>query len=219
LLRGREHAAGGVRWLAIFGGVALAAAVGVAAWFLFFRGGNGILGGGRETPAFHFRLKRVTAFPIDGKPSKAALRQAAKELQASLDAMYLAGFVDPDSWDDGRFPGVLEAFAPSAAGGAQRDLPDLTLGPAEAEVDSVDPGRSRLDVEFLLTESRKVFAAVATVTFRAQGSLTDGGTLVVTHRGRYVMRPIEGRWVIVSYQVDGKLRPAPPASPSPGGSP
>jgi hypothetical protein len=210
LLRGREHASVGLRLPAVAGAVLIVAAAGAALWFFLLRDGGGFLGTGDETPAFRFELRKVSGVALDGKPSKQALKQTARGLQATLDAMYSAGFVDPDQWEDGEFPAVLEAFSVRAAEGARKDLPDLTLGPAVMDLQSVKPGRSRLDVNFLLTPNRQPFAAVATTTFHAEGVLTGGGRLSVLHRGRFVMQRIEGRWLIVSYDVDGKLRPAKP---------
>jgi hypothetical protein len=59
---------------------------------------------------------------------------------------------------------------------------------------------------------------VATASFHATGALAGGGTLNVIHKGRYVMQPVDGQWRIVTYRVDGKLRPAPPSTPGPGAS-
>jgi hypothetical protein len=216
LLRGREHARVGLRLPAVAGAVLVVAAVGAAVWFFLLRDGGGFLGGGRETPAFQFDLRKVSSVTLDGEPTEQALEGQARELQATLDAMYSAGFVDPDQWEEGEFPGVLEAFAERAAKGAAKDLPDLSLGPAALELESVEPGRTRLEVQFLLTPEEQPFAAVATARFRAKGVLSDGGTLMVLHEGRYLMQPVDGLWLIVSYDVDGKLRPA---AKAPGGSP
>lgn len=189
----------------------MAAAVGVAAWLFLFRGGSGLTGD--DLPAFSFDLRRVRSVATDANATKASLRQAAGDVRATLDAMYLAGFVDPDRWEAGTFPEVLEAFSSETAAGAEEDLAQLTVGPSYAELVSVTPRRSRLDVEFLLGDDELPFAAVATTSFSAQATLGEGGKLEVTHEGRYVMRPIDGRWVIVGYQVNGALRPAPrPAS-------
>jgi hypothetical protein len=216
LLRGREHARVGLRVPVVAGAVLLVAAIGAAVWFFLLRDGGGFLGGGDETPAFRFDLRKVSSVALDGKASKPALKQAALDLRATLDAMYSAGFVDPAQWEDGEFPAVLQAFSSRASGGARKDLPDLTLGPAALELDSVEPGRSRLDVRFLLTPNRQPFAAVATTTFHAEGALESGGSLSVVHEGRFLMQRIDGEWLIVSYEVDGKLRPA---ASTPGGSP
>jgi hypothetical protein len=200
----------------VAGAVLVAAAIGVAVWFFLFRDGSGFLDAGDETPTFRFDLRKVSSVALEGKGSGPALKQAALDLQATLDAMYSAGFVDPAQWEDGEFPAVLEAFSARASDGAREDLPDLTLGPAARELDSVEPGRSRLDVRFLLTPNRQPFAAVATTTFHAEGALEGGGSLSVVHRGRFLMQRIDGEWLIVSYDVDGKLRPA---ASTPGGSP
>jgi hypothetical protein len=203
------------RWSLVWGSILVAAALGVALWFLVLREGAPIGGDDRQTPGFSFLVRQVSSEAIDGKAPKGALERAAEDLRSSLDAMYAAGFVDPDKWEDGSFPEVLDAFAGEATDAARDDLDDLSLGPASAQVDFVEPRRSIMDVEFLLTEQMDPFAAVATVTFRATGELADGGTLRILHEGRYVMRRIDGRWRVVSYDVDGKLRPGRPVQESP----
>ena len=195
--------------------MAVLALVGAAVWFFFLRE-SAPLGGGREAPAFAFDLRNVSSVAVDGKAPKETLDRAARGVGATLNAMYSAAFVDPGKWEGGEFPEVLEAFGGQAATVAQEDLPDLTLGPASSDVDFVKPDRSLLDVQFLLGRTKQPFAAVATTTFRATGQLADGRRLLITHRGRYIMRRIEGAWLIVSYEVDGKLRPA---KPLPEGSP
>jgi hypothetical protein len=223
LLRGREHAGVGLRLSIVAGAVVLVAALGVAGWFVFLRDGAPvpILDRGPDTPVFSFRLGKVTSVALNGKASKRTLQRSATELRSTLDAMYAAGFVDPDKWEEGTFPEVLEAFAGQASRVADADLDDLTLGRASSEVDFVEPGPSSLEVRFLLGQSRRPYAAVATTRFRARGDLARGGTLLIAHEGRYIMRPIEGRWVVVSYWVDGTMRPRLPAprGPEPGSKP
>jgi hypothetical protein len=214
LPRSWEHASASARWSLVWGSILVVAALGVALWFFVLREGAPI-GDDRETPEFTFLVRKVTSEAIAGKATKDALEPAADELRSSLDALYAAGFVDPDKWEDGSFPEVLEAFATEATDAARQDLQNLTLGETSSQVEFVQPSRSVVDVKFLLTEARQPFAAVATVTFRATGELADGGTLRILHEGSYVMRQLDGRWVIVSYEVDGKLRPGRPASETP----
>jgi hypothetical protein len=216
LYRGREHASIRAGWPLIGAAVLVLALVGAAVWFFFLREGAPLGGGGREAPPFAFDLRNVSSVAVDGKAPKETLDRAARGVGATLNAMYSAGFVDPDKWEGGTFPEVLEAFGSQAATVAEGDLPDLTLGPTSSAVDFVKPERSRLDVQFLLGQTKKPFAAVATTTFRATGELNDGRHLLITHRGRYIMQRIDGVWLIVSYEVDGKLRPA---KPQPEGSP
>jgi hypothetical protein len=215
LPRSREHAAASVRWSVVWGSILVAAALGGALWFLVLRDGAPIGGDDRETPEFSFLVRRVSSEAIDGKASKGALEGVAEELRSSLDTMYAAGFVDPEKWEDGSFPEVIEAFAGEATDAARADLDDLSLGQAFSQVEFVEPRRSVMDVEFLLTESRQPFAAVARVTFRATGELADGRVLRILHEGRYMMRRIDGRWRIVSYDVDGKIRPGRPVQETP----
>lgn len=204
-----ERGGGGVRWPLIAATVVVAlAVVAVAAWYLVVGDGTG--DGGEEGPEFAFTVRRVRAVgPMeDGADDR--LRTAAEDLSDTLDAMYTAGFVDPGRWEDGTFPDVLEAFSSGAARGARNDLADLTLGPEADGVVSVEGADGRLDVRFLLREDGRPFAAVAAAAFEATGVMEGGATVDVSHSGSYLMRPEEGRWVIIGYRVEGRIRPSQP---------
>jgi hypothetical protein len=204
LRRGRNER-GTVRWpitLAIVLGIAV---IGALAWFLLFRE-DGLIG--PNVPEFSFELERVKGQGTDGAGNPDALRSTAENVRSTLDAMYVAGFVDPGKWEEGRFPEVLEAFSRPAARQARRDLEDLTLGPTSRRVETVQPKPGRLNVSFLLDGTQPI-AAVAFTTFRGVGELTSGGRLDIQHRGEYMMREVDGSWLIVGYNVDGSLERAP----------
>jgi hypothetical protein len=194
---------GAVRWTVAIGVVLGIAVVGAVAWFLLLRGG--VLG--PDVPEFSFELDRIKGQGVEGTADAGRLQGPAEELRSTLDAMYMAGFVDPGKWEGGTFPEVLEAFTGPAARQARRDLEDLTLGPESRRVESVQPRPGRLNVSFLM-DGRRPLAAVAFTTFRAVGSLRDGGRLSIQHQGEYVMRVVDGTWRIVGYQVRGNLESA-----------
>jgi hypothetical protein len=200
LHRGRSER-GAVRWpiaLAIVAGIII---VGALAWFVLFRE-DGLIG--PDVPDFSFELERVKGQGTDGAGDPDALRSTAEDVRSTLDAMYVAGFVDPGKWEGGRFPEVLEAFSGPAARQARRDLEDLTLGPTSRRLELVQPKPGRLNVSFLLDGTRPI-GAVAFTTFRGVGELTSGGRLEIQHRGEYMMREVDGSWLIVGYDVDGSL--------------
>ncbi|MGH2723529.1 MAG: hypothetical protein ACRDI0_04545 [Actinomycetota bacterium] len=182
----------------------IVAVLGTGLWFLLRD--SGLLGDGDDTPEFTFTVGRVKGLGKADKGSQPRLRRTAGELAGTLDAMYLAAFVDPNKWEEGTFPEVLEAFGADAADRARQDLDELTLGPAWAEMSRVRPDVGTLDVRFLLGGTGKPFAAVAITRFEATGDLEAGGAVEVAHAGKYLMRPEEGRWVIIGYQVDGRLK-------------
>lgn len=181
------------------------AVVGTAAWFVLFRE-DGLIG--PDVPEFSFELGRIKGQGVEGARASEALRGPAEELRSTLDAMYVAGFVDPGKWEGGRFPEVLEAFAGPAARQARRDLEDLTVGSTSRRLERVEPKPGRLNVSFLL-EGRRPLAAVAFATFRAVGELANRGRLSIEHRGEYVMRVVDGTWRIVGYRVEGSLERTP----------
>jgi hypothetical protein len=187
------------------------AVIGAAAWFLFLRD-DGLLR--TDVPDFSFELGQIKGQGVEGSAAAGRLQGPAEDLRATLDAMYVAGFIDPGKWEGGTFPEVVEAFAGPAAKQARRDLQDLTLGSTSRRVASVRPGRGRLNVSFLL-DGRRPFAAVALATFQATGALRGGGRLSIQHQGEYVMRVVDGAWRIVGYEVEGSLeRAAPRGTPT-----
>lgn len=118
------------------------------------------------------------------------------------------GFVDPERWGDGTFPGLLEHFDPAAREEAAADLRRLTLGAAARELDRVAPTSATMRVEIVTDRARHPVAAFATVDLEAVAwaGETRG---VVRHHGTYLLRRSEGGWRIVSYEVGGKVpRPA-----------
>jgi hypothetical protein len=204
LHRGRSER-GAVRWSVAVAVVLGIAVVGGAAWFLLFREGGLV---GPDVPEFSFQIDRVKSRGVEGPATSEALQGPSEDLRSTLDAMYVAGFVDPGKWQGGRFPEVLEAFAGPAARRARRDLQDLTLGSTSRRLEHVEPTRGRLSVSFLLDGDRP-FAAVAFAAFRAVGDLSSGERLAIEHRGEYVMRAIGGAWRIVGYEVEGNMKRAP----------
>ena len=79
---------------------------------------------------------------------------------------------------------------------------------------------SRLSVNVLLDPSLNPMAAVATVTFRATGTLDNGDLLEVTSSAKLLFRFQGGRWLIVGYpQATTSLRETPAPSPTPVAGP
>lgn len=188
--------------------------LGAVAFFLFR--GEGPLGGGRETPEFSFEVRRVSQVAVSGREKNVAVKRATKEIHAVLDDLYTDGFVDPASWDGGRFPTIVEAFTGDAADRVEEDLGDLTLGKTARRLEFVQPMASILRISFLLDPDGSPYAAVAETTFRADGELERGGALRIAHAGTYFLQPAGDAWRIVGYEVEGSLdteRTAPEESP------
>ncbi len=214
-----QHGASTIHWILVAASALIGLAViAVAVWSLV----RGADGGdpAEDDAAFTFTVGRVTGTGVDSGGDEESLRRSAEELRPTLDAMYTAGFVDPDKWEAGRFPEVLKAFSGEAASRAREDLNALTLGPAAERLRSVDVERGRLNVRFLLGQDERPFAAVAATTFQATGTLEEGRTVSVEHSGRYLMRPGDDGWTIIGYRVDGELAPGAQGSPGqPTGDP
>ena len=201
------EARGARRWALVAGVVASAGVLGVAAWSLLSGEGGPL--DRREVPGFTFEVQEVSGAGITGRAERSALTPAVDGIRRTLDELYVRGFIDPERWDGGEFPDLTEAFAGAAAERARENVADLTLGDVAERLSFVDPSHGRMDVRFLLGEEGNPFAAWATTLFRARGVVEDGGGVAIEHRGRYLLRPVEDRWLIVGYDVSGRLRPGP----------
>jgi LCP family protein required for cell wall assembly len=169
-----------------------------------------------ETDRLTLDLRRVEGKRVSGSRVRPVrLRPAAHAVRRVMTELYSTGFVEPDAWQDGRFPTLENLFTVRTRSRVHRDLAELTLGALSRRVDEVLPGVSTMGVRFLV--GGRPFAAVASVKFRGT-ALAGDITLPIRHSGSYTLRRVDDRWQIASYQVrshlpslgdlDGKVRKA-----------
>jgi hypothetical protein len=195
------------------GGIIVAlAAIGVAAWFLITK--NPL----QQTPDFSFVLGKVGGSAVADRASEDDLQDAADQVRETLDAMYVVGFVDSSKWQGGKFPELYDAFTDGLETKVKHDLPNLTLGADAAKIDSVDPISGRLSVRFLVDDQQQLIGATAHATFAANALATDGGPVAIQHEGTYFMEPVDGRWLINGYEVDGIVTRVTEPLPDPNAS-
>jgi hypothetical protein len=199
----------------VTGAVILAlGAIGAGAWFLFLREGAPIpLTEEARTPDFSFELIRIKGDSPAGKIDGEDLQDQAEAVKETIDALYVAGYVDPEKWEGGRFPEALDQFADNARRQAKRDLDQFTLGRDAQEISTVRPINGRLSVEFLTDDDQNPIGAVATTVFAANAMLISGGPAAVQHDATYYLRPEGDRWAIIGYDVRGIVTPV--SSPLP----
>jgi hypothetical protein len=149
-------------------------------------------------------LGRVGGYPVAGDLPDRRLQTEGQAVRDTMTGLYTAGFVDPVQWGEGRFPTIPDFFAGEARRRVRDDLQDLTLGRAARTLDTVRPEHARVLVRFLLDARRQPIAATADMEFRGTG-LAGGVEVPIRHQGRYVLRPIAGRWLVVAYDVRGQL--------------
>lgn len=204
----------------------LLAAVGVFLFF-FYRDGAALpppLGPGEpEVPEFSFVVKNATAFPLARKPRLRTHRKSVDQIHGVLDRLYVAGFLDPREWEEGRFTAALEQFAGPSAREARRDLSDLTLGRTAVWLNLVTPEEGTLRMTLLYDPGGNPVMAVVDARFEAVGDVAgEPRDVSIEHRGEYILRRVRGRWAIVGYKVRGKIAERPIAatggSPSPAGT-
>lgn len=188
------------------------AASGAGAWALL-RGGPGGEQG-RPVPDLVWDVERVRSTPVDAEASEGDLEAAREAVADLLDRYYTTAFLDPAQWDGGAFPELGSYFVGRAADRARRDRGGLTLGEDAARIERVAPASATLQLSFLVDPRAAPYAAVATVEFRGDGRATGGGALTIEHRGRYLVRRIEGEWLIIGYDVEGSVESV--AAPGPG---
>lgn len=205
----------GVNWILVLVPLLLVG-VGVGA-YLFLR--NREEPPRRVAPAkpFVFTRGQTHFVSIGGSATKLTpeQREAARAgVDNVLNDLYDAGFVTKSRWEKGAFTSVLQHFAPAAAEEAQNDLDELTLGPEAMRLQSVKPENGVLEVAFLMNK-QEALGAIAETKFQANGRLSNGGNLTVTHEGKFFLRLVDGAWRIVGYEVDGSLDTGVASTPTP----
>lgn len=198
------------------GGAIIALAVaGFAAWYLFTEGPLSSL-----TADFTFELGKVGGSSVAERPPEADLRDAAEEIRETLDAMYVAGFVDPAKWKGGNFPEVYDAFTDEIKAKVRADIANLSVGGDAPKIQSVDPISGRLSVRFLVNAELELIGATAHATFAANALATsDGGPVAIQHDGTYYMEPVDDTWLINAYEVEGIVTRVTEPLPDPEATP
>ncbi|MEX0985562.1 MAG: hypothetical protein WD096_11030 [Actinomycetota bacterium] len=218
-----------IRRRAIVGGVVAVAALGGITYLL--TGGDTInpidvlVDPGPPTPTFAFDSVKVdvestTATSKEDLTDTA--EEGAHEAQAVLTDLVQGAFVDPDTWGD--YDGVFSrAMTDDAAAKAVREADALTLGvTANADYEFVTPEHGKLRLQILTDAEDRPAQASALLTFRATAELADGTFTTLTSKGTYLLRVVDGRWRIFSFDVTRKeVAAEAPASvtPSAGASP
>ena len=181
------------------GGAILAlGVVAFAAWYLFTKGPLG------EVADFSFELGKVGGTPVDEHAPEADIQDAAEQVRDTLDAMYIAGFVDPAKWRGGKFPELYDAFVEELEPKVRKDLANLSVGEDAAKIESVDPISGRLSVRFLVNAEQELIGASARAIFAANAlAASDGGPVAIQHDGTYYLEPVDDTWLINAYDVKG----------------
>ncbi|HEY3210523.1 MAG TPA: hypothetical protein VGL18_12165, partial [Actinomycetota bacterium] len=73
-----------------------------------------------------------------------------------------------------------------------------------------------LSVRVLLDPKGHPEAAVAAVVFETSGTLSGGEPVQVSNHASFLMRPIDGSWLVVGYPKAKTEVDAPSPTPSPG---
>jgi hypothetical protein len=183
-------------------------AIGAGTWWFLLRDDAPFQLGepNHPVPDFSFDLSKVNGTAPGGDVSAQDVEAAAEGIRESLDAMYVAGFVDPAKWEGGEFPEALDQFTEQAAERAAGELHQFTLGDEVGQVAFVEPTLGVLKIRVLLDGESKPVGGVATARFVADGQLDGGGPMFVIHRGTYYLQPDGGRWMVSGYDVEGVVQ-------------
>jgi len=157
-----------------------------------------------NVPAFRFSPRdRVLVPTWPGKIKRrmrAAGEVAATATATLLSDLYTEAFLDPANWR-GAYGDVFRIFAGGARSEARRREGVLTAGRAAADrFERVEPIAGKLRSRILLDRLGKPVLVVSLVRFRARG-LGDQ-TTILRSSGRYFFERVDGRWRIVSFDVE-----------------
>lgn len=150
-------------------------------------------------------VARVEEIAVGGRVDRGDIRTAVGSVRDTLTSLYTTAFVEPTGWAGGRFPQLGRSFAGDARVESRRDLEDLTLGPTARRLEAVRPRRARVNLRILVGAEGRPISTIALMEFRATGLGPTIGEIPIQHQGRYVLRPVEGRWLVVAYDVRGRL--------------
>jgi hypothetical protein len=176
-----------------------------------------------ERPTFAFDLSSVKGYRLgEEQPSARAARRAARQIRQDLSEFYIDAFLAPSSWIDGVPEDAWEIFAPAARRHAKRHASSFSLGNEGRAVSSLAATGSALSVRVLFDSSGRPHAATAVAVLKADGKTKSGSQFELSNRSGFVLRPFDGRWLIVGYpKVRTALKPVGSSggSPSPEGAP
>lgn len=211
--RARE-ASGRRTGLLVGGGVALlVAAVAIAVVLGGGEGPSGPVGGravpteasaGPSVPAFRFSPNDRSLVLTDKGKIKRRMRvaglAAATTTANLLSDLYTEAFLDPSNWQ-GNYTDAFRIFAGGARVEAKQREGVLTVGRSAADlIERVEPIQGKLQSRILLDRLGKPVLVVSLVRFRARAIGDE--TTILRSAGRYFFERVDGRWRIVSFEVE-----------------
>lgn len=205
-------------------GVAIAAVVGVGAYFLTGGEAPEIIKDivdsepDREIPDFAFDLQQAKYEASVAGGNKDAQAATAEDeggkIKETLDELFFVAFVDPDTWGD--TGEISDWFTGDAADTLEDNIETLTLGADAGDVyEFVEPGRSTLVVRVLTGPKGEALRASAKLEFMAIAEHTDGTFSRIMINGTFFLVPDGNDWKVEAYRAARLEKEIdPPASPS-----
>jgi hypothetical protein len=170
-------------------------------------------------PAFTFASVRVQGVPVIPGVSVAAARTVATGIQRTLGEFYQRAFLDERAWSGLPDATMWNAFAPAIRAGAEAAAASLTLGRPAKPIDGLTATDSSLSIRVLLDPRGQPTAAIASVTFDALGTFSDGETFVAANVAQFLFEPGSPSWPIYGYPGARTQITAPGPTPSPSVAP
>ncbi|MDP8957123.1 MAG: hypothetical protein M3N24_09225, partial [Actinomycetota bacterium] len=190
--------------------IAAVVVVGGGGYYLLSRGGlPSPFSREPERPNFTFQLSTVKGYQLgEGEPSSRATARVARDVRRDLSDFYIDAFLAPSSWTDGVPDDAWRIFAPAARRDARRNAASFSLGRGGRAVRKLTATSSALQIRVLFDSSGRPQAATATAALKADGRTKTGQRFELRNRSAFVLRPVEGRWLIVGYpNVRTELEP------------
>jgi len=180
-------------------------------------GGSGSRFAAAPDEQFVFPLTQVHGVPVVSNASQDRVRAVAAQVQTTLSAFYRAAFLDSRAWAGSMDRAAWDAFAPTTRDQATANATSLTLSSPGGHVQSLKVAESSLDIQVLLDPQGIPQAAMANVTFVADGTLVGGESMQVKNQAHFLMRPAPTMWLIFGYPGARTQVTAPEATPTPSG--
>jgi hypothetical protein len=195
---------GGVAVLAAVVAVALILGGGVEPTQTLGSRGRSVGSSGPSIPAFRFSPNDRSLVLTDKGKVKRRMRvaglAAATKTASLLSALYTEAFLDPANWQGG-YGDALRVFVGGARVDAKQREDVLTAGASAADrFDRIEPIAGKLRSRIMLDRLGKPVLVVSLVRFRARGLGEE--TTILRSAGTYFFERVDGRWRIVSFDVE-----------------
>lgn len=156
-------------------------------------------GGGGRGPAATLRFDPEVEIIAASGEAPASARAEADRIVGLLTEWYQQAFLEPKGWENA--DPIVKNFVGEAKSRIRKELASVTIGEGRADVVSVTPLDTDLNVTLFVDGAGEPSYAIASVVFDANGTVKRKGGLPlhIVQRGTYYLRREAGDWKIFAY--------------------